>query len=176
MLTNNFINLSKLVMLGHDFSTTTLVKGRTVTGEERYFMPITTSAYPASDNMRSFTPNPASAGWTVGTGNTPATANDYQLETPINSGVSGSATINPINDSTLNRIIKKVSIIITNTGSTNISINEIGFKDSIYSNTAINKSGNNAIFLLYRTVLETPVTLTPGESTSFVIDFYVSAE
>ncbi len=176
MLTNNFINLSKIVMLGNRYDRTCSIKGRNVSGEERYFVPVNSAAYPSTDSMNSFNASPTSSGWSVGTGNTPATVNDYQLESTITSNISGSVTVSPINDTTLNRVIKRVSVIVTNTGGNNISINEIGFKASIYSNTGVNQIGQNSVYLLYREVLSVPVTLTPGESTSFVIDFYVTTE
>jgi len=176
MLTNNFINLSKIVMLCNNYNKTTYIKVRDISGVERYLVPVQSYAYPSSDSMDSFTTNYSAQGWSVGSGTTPPSVNDYQLESTIGSNISGKVSTTPISDESLNRIIKRITVIVTNNGSTNMIIGEIGYKSQLIAGSAIGATGNSSQYLLYREVLESPVTLAPGDSTSFVIDFYVTTE
>ena len=80
----------------------------------------------------------------IGTGTTPASVDDYKLETPISSGYS--ATFSVDNDG--NRVVT-----ITNTGSTPLSISEVGLYESIQS------GGSSLYCLIERTVFDAPFTI-----------------
>ena len=106
----------------------------------------------------------AYAGIWIGSGTTPPTADDYSLEERITSNASGTATISgDYIDSDGNPTLKMV-VTITNTGSDSITISEIGFFQSINAATSVSASGSDAVFMLDRTLLNTPVSIPAGES------------
>lgn len=108
-------------------------------------------------------------GLSVGTGSTPATYEDYRMESIISSGVSIVNT-----DGTLttpsellpgNKYHSKRSFTINNTSVSNITINEVG----IWAPNTMSSSSGPAI-LVYHEVLDTPVTLAPSESMIIAFD------
>ena len=87
----------------------------------------------------------SSSGVTLGSGSTPATVDDYKLESAITKGLSVSITRiyeNPV----------KLVILITNTSDAPITIAEVGWQ-SLFG---------GAYALADRTVLDTPVTIPAG--------------
>lgn len=90
-----------------------------------------------------------------GTGDTAADYEDYQLETPITSGLSvvnssGTLTAPSAFDSVTHKYSSTRTFTINNTSASSITIKELGiFMSSI---------------LVYREVLGTPITIDPGES------------
>lgn len=112
-----------------------------------------------------------------GTGTTPVTYEDYTLESPINSGltiVSNSGTLRQQTqyNSSNNHYSTKRSFTINNSSTSNITISEIGISVCVpYQSTyAISYYG----VLVYREVLDTPITLAPSES--IVVTFEKDAE
>ena len=99
----------------------------------------------------------------IGFGNTPESASDYkladgntsnQLLTIVNYG-KNSAGIGDIINAYLN---------VRNNDGANVTVKEIGF----YTNpTNSGSTGGNNTVLLLRKVLDTPVTIAPGETYSF---------
>lgn len=94
------------------------------------------------------------AGVILGSGSTPATFDDYKLESQITTGLSGT-TVNSA-DEDYNRVS---TITLTNTSGGSITIGEIGIRAFIYTGE---NSSSMSVALIERTVLDTPVTIEPG--------------
>lgn len=100
------------------------------------------------------------SGVRIGNGTTPATPNDYKLESQITSGFSyynqSGASLSADEDG----VSMFATYAITNTSAEPLVISEIGvFASVCQSNTSATTSA-----LLERTVLETPITISPGEA------------
>lgn len=91
----------------------------------------------------------------LGSGTTPATIDDYMLESWITSGLSCVITseLDDDNDTIW-------TITATNTSQSEIVIGEVGIHAKAYYGN--NSVSNTATFLFERTVLETPITIAPG--------------
>lgn len=100
----------------------------------------------------------SNSGVYFGAGTTPAAKTDYKLESIIESGL----TISRVNDAPQldvvgGKYVYSASYVVKNTGTENIVIGEIGYYGRLvgtYSFAA----------LMERTVLDTPLTIRPGES------------
>ena len=106
----------------------------------------------------------SSGGVMVGTGKTPATADDYVLESPVTSGITvnnQSATSYSLDDSGVHL---SATYGIRNTGSDPLEISEIGCFGYLTAIKTGNSTNVTASFLIERTVLETPVVIPPNES------------
>ena len=94
----------------------------------------------------------------LGTGTTAPTADDYLLESPITTNLScDSVSVSRTS------LIKTYTATFTNSGSSDITVTEVGFIVYIlytYSSTTENSDS----FLMDRTVLDTPITIPAGES------------
>jgi len=109
----------------------------------------------------------------IGSGNTPATENDYFLETPITSGCSGNITQDSIYDAETNTVKTRLVITITNNSSSDITINEICKTDIFPTATvkgANTNSGRKGV-MIDRSVLESPVTIPAGTAGVIYYDF-----
>lgn len=112
-----------------------------------------------------------------GTGTTPATTEDYKLESLITSGISLFASDTSQNisfDEELLEITRKVNITATikNTSSEDITITEVGLANNVYTNSGYYRESNTcALMLIYREVLETAVTIPAGGYRSFNFEF-----
>lgn len=112
---------------------------------------------------QSLTLSASGTGISVGTDNTPATEDDYNLHSTITSGLSGTTSSSLGIDSNGNPQIKFV-LTITNTGSSPVTINEIGYKQNVQGNmTPGSTSSYTQSILLDRTVLGSPVIIPAGE-------------
>lgn len=102
----------------------------------------------------------------IGSGNTPATENDYFLETPITSGCTGSTSKQTIYDAETNTVKTRLVVTITNNGSSDVTINEICKTDIFPTANAkgANTNQGNKGVMVDRCVLESPVTIPAGES------------
>lgn len=97
----------------------------------------------------------AQSGIYVGRGRTPATADDFDLEDLITSGLSSSSSSSSVDFiNSENKVIKTKILTLTNKGSSPITIGEIA--------TFFYSSGK--AYMLDRTVLDEPVTINPGEA------------
>lgn len=94
----------------------------------------------------------------LGTGTTAPTADDYCLESPITTNLScDSVSVSRTS------LIKTYTATFTNSGSSDITVTEVGFWICIlYSYSNSDEKSDN--FLMDRTVLDTPVTIPAGES------------
>ncbi len=126
--------------------------------------------YPYGPNERLATNN-NSEGIQVGSGNTPATEDDYRLESIITSGISGSVSHSFGADENDNPYIV-YNVIINNTSSNEITINEIGMVQSVScTNTKGSTSSSFCRCLIDRTVLDEPVIIPTGSSKAIVYKF-----
>ena len=117
-----------------------------------------------SSLTQSFALNAATRGISVGTGSTPASENDWNLENTITSGLTVTvANMTSGVDSDGNPKIT-YQLSVTNTGSGAITISEIGYKQSIYGAKYPGGTAGSRVCLLDRTVLETPLTLAAGDA------------
>lgn len=123
----------------------------------------------------------------IGSGDTPATENDYTMAANIASGyLKTQATIVPQNNKCDGKVLSYgeddngiyVKILITgkNTDSSDMEIKEVGIgKIFICSgNQSGGGSQNNHTCLLYREVLPTPVVVAPGSTYEIIVRFNVS--
>lgn len=94
----------------------------------------------------------------LGTGTTAPTADDYCLESPITTNLScDSVSVSRTS------LIKTYTATFTNSGSSDITVTEVGFWICIfYDYSNADERADN--FLIDRTVLDTPVTIPAGES------------
>jgi hypothetical protein len=94
----------------------------------------------------------------LGTGTTAPTADDYRLESPITTNLScDSVSVSRTS------LIKTYTATFTNSGSSDITVTEVGFMIYIFYNYS-STTENSDHFLMDRTVLETPITIPAGES------------
>lgn len=95
-----------------------------------------------------------------GTGTTPATPDDYNLESIITDGFSCAQ-----GDVSITRNADCMGVVvthgITNTGSEPLSISEVGTLGKVFKGTS---TSNMAVVLLDHTVLEEPIVINPGDS------------
>jgi hypothetical protein len=114
------------------------------------------SKYPALNRVALTTSTKQQGGVAIGSGRTPATLNDYKLESMIlNSSLSASTVVNKTKED--GRVTLTSLITITNGDTSDITIGEVG----AFMNTSIS-SADSACVLLERTVLDTPVTIPAG--------------
>lgn len=178
MVTKNFKNIAKTLFLASgqsistDFNLGNNFPIRSNSGAVFYVHgSFNSSYYPASAQMILSMNAGNSAGVALGSGTTPATENDYALESPITSGITGTLAIIKYADNNAGNIM----CIITVRNSTNaaITIGEIGMYQNIFS-TSDNYSGSSGhVCLLDRTVLDPPIVLAASETK--VIEYKLSA-
>lgn len=100
----------------------------------------------------------------VGRGDTPATEDDYALESIITSGLtaSNSTQTNGIDDG--NPYLEYL-FTLTNTTGSDIVVKEIGYLQFFQTATASGANASNyGSYLIERTVLSTPVTVPANDS------------
>ena len=120
--------------------------------------------------------NNNSMGILLGSGSTAATYDDYALETLITSGLtlvsdSGTLTQQSVFDGDTHHIRSVRSFTVNNSSGSNITIAEIGLSIGAYNASA---SAYGYQTLIYREVLDSPVTLAPSES--MILQFTRDAE
>lgn len=102
------------------------------------------------------------AGIWFGSGQTPATEDDYSLESQITSGLTfNMSKVNDIDEN--NNPFLRFDIMVTNTSSADITIAELGYVQYAQCSTTLRGSNDVRIATLFdRTVLATPVTIEPN--------------
>lgn len=113
-----------------------------------------------------------SGGVVIGSGSTPAQENDYWLSNQITSGFDGYVSDVHQTDNDGNHGIV-LSVIIMNTGSSNLTIGEIGY--SLHVLSSVHEGGDSSYtsmlrnVLIDRTVLDSPITIGAGQAA--IIDY-----
>lgn len=168
MITNNFKAVMALVLQKCSTAYGTLPVKAT-NGTTYYASPnFGTSGFPgtlAQTQSRSNT----TAGIQLGTGTTPATADDYMLQSIITAtSVSCAVTNVPSVDEDGNPYLI-LTLAITNTGSSAVTISEIGYAQSIYAATALaGTSCSGRVCLIDRTVLAEPITIVGNGGQGYI--------
>ncbi len=98
-----------------------------------------------------------------GTGTTPPTRDDYKLESPITDGtLYSSVQTAPVQGFDEDHARLYVTHEVHNTGTEDITVSEVGIFGCA-------RDSSNVIFLLDRTVLDTPITIPAGGQKSVTI-------
>lgn len=139
-----------------------------VSGNDRFLVPNFASQYPHTI-AQAYTTGGTTTGIWFGSGNTPATENDYQLASRITSGLTVTNAVSGGVDASGNPYTTNV-FTIRNTSNSTITIAEIGNVQRFSAATSAGgTSGSNTPFLIDRTVLSSPVVIAAGETA--VIDY-----
>ena len=110
----------------------------------------------------------------VGSGTTPVTDDDYKLDTPITTLTAVSATTSCKTSPTGN-VLSPTSFTVTTTYRNDteapVTVKEIGIMIPVGYKSSGSGTNANALSscLIYREVLETPVTIEPGQLRTFSI-------
>lgn len=156
MVVNNAKSVIKQVLASGD--TEGLLPVTDVGGVTRYVADF--SAFPAVVED-SFTLTAADAGISVGSGSTAPAETDYQLVTPITSGLTGTVTATKNVDGSGNTSIT-FAVTLTNTSGSNITVSEIGYKQEIAASDTLNgTTATDRVFLLDRSTFNT-ITIAPS--------------
>lgn len=134
-----------------------------------------TSAYPSA-KTESFTAVAANAGISLGTDDTPATENDYNLGNTITSGINMAVSKKAATFVDGQPALKYV-LTVTNTGAEAVTVREVGIKQSVQSDTYPGHILSSTILhgvLIDRTVLDAPVTIQPGDAAVIEYSLIVS--
>lgn len=117
-------------------------------------------AYIKFSEMPTATSSSGSCGVLIGSGSTPATREDYKLESQITSGISALNTYSvPVIAVDENGVCTvSTSFALKNTTEEDITIREIG----VYAWVNTSSGSAYAHILLERTVLDQPITIKPG--------------
>lgn len=160
MVTKNFKNLLAMALeAGNNMG---CVKATNVTGTVGYLSG--NFGFPASPTMTLVTDANA-AGISVGTGTTPVTEDDYNLEETLSSvNMVMTATKYGLDEN--NYPYVQYSITITNTSQSDIVVSEVGYKQNVTLKKTIGSTvaSNSQVVLIDRTILDTPVTIAPGDA------------
>ena len=106
----------------------------------------------------------ASSSIRLGTGSTAPTAADYALEQAASVNYLSCAVGAPVYDDSVGTVTRTITVSVQNTGSENVTIREWGIFGTV--RTMASYSSNVATALLYREVLDSPVTLGQYQAAS----------
>ena len=167
---NNFYTILRTQMFGNTYAVGQLVTESTTASGERNILgnlkdnggnsftgmynQTTTNGFGFFKNNNSYGDN----AWTlfgVGSGRTAVSMDDYELASPITSGVSIARV------ATTSTVGITCNVVVNNTGNSDVSVSEIGLYDRIVTNT------NDHTVLVARAVLDNPVVIPAGESKTF---------
>lgn len=175
MITKNFKQLSRMLLIGDGPSTETgnilvgMIKAVDISGAAWY---LTSYSAEGIGDYTGYTSDGGAQGVTFGSGTTQPTENDYKLESPISSGISVTRDVYKTVTSS-DKLSVEIHYSVTNTTGSDITISEIGLKKSIYAASVPNISATpiltntptlGRVFLIDRTLLDNPVTIHPGDT------------
>lgn len=160
MLTQNYYNFLANILETAGGRTSGTYTGLSIIGTNNEFFTntaaFTSSAFPVAVESAP-TLNSTAGGISVGTGNTPPTLYDTNLEETITEGIS--MVLTESNYGVFNGVpYVEYIITVTNISSSPVTIKEIGYKQKHNFNSAIH------YWLVDRTVLENPITIQAGDA------------
>ena len=165
MITRNMKNLTAMLLQ----STSTVFGSlmvRGVNGKPYYAHGAFT--FPAS-RAETYTLTAGAAGVSFGTGSTPATEDDINLEKTITGGITVTLTSRVAGCDAPGNPFLRYTFTVTNTGSAPLTIREVGYKQSIKCATTPGRSNSvDAVCLLDRTVLDAPLEIAPTDAAVLV--------
>ena len=156
MLTKNFYSFVLIKGLKRNIPNSLTTTNGTVRDHSYYYNDTSDWIFNA---MSSFNTRDTDYGVRIGTGTTPATVGDYNLEVPITAGVSfnnSSSTVFNMDDDGCSVYATSG---VTNTGTETLSVSEIGLFAKLYY-----ASGTMCVAMVDRTVLDEPIVINPGET------------
>lgn len=128
------------------------------------FMGSQFEAFPRT-RTASVTLNEYSAGISVGTSSKPVSERDYQLDSPITSGINIVLTSTSViyNDGAP---YLQYDITVTNTSSSTVNLREIGYKQTVNCHRYGGDTASSAAYVVMidRTLIEPAITLGPSEA------------
>ena len=161
MVTKNFLNI--LAMTLESGNQLGCLRCRSVNGNTR-FLTGSFNSFPNSVT-NTFTLNRTAAGISIGTGTAPESEDDYNLEQTITSGVNVVLTGTSYGAESPWFPFVKYDLTITNTGANPLVVTEVGYKQTLRTSKLIGSNlFENTVLLLDRCVLDTPVTIAPGDA------------
>lgn len=168
MLTKNFKALLQTACLSTSYRRKGFIQAKSIEGDDVYLSRSnTTGGWPGSWPISPMIDTTNRQGICFGSGNTPASENDYSLESRITEGLRGVLSLDADNRSLdENGVLQDYMLItLTNTSNEIQTISEIGMTASAYATKSFNYGSDSGyIFLIDRTVLTTPLILAPNES------------
>ena len=164
MITKNFKNFLASILCTRGTYAMGWLPIKTVQNQNKYTASYfgSSSYFPStvSSNVRT---DYTGAGVQLGSGTTPATENDYRIETPIGStNVAVAVTAQNVLDN--DDLCVQYDILVTNNRSSDLTIAEIGYAQTIaVTDSKGSTSPSSSVVLFDRTVLDTPVEIPAGE-------------
>lgn len=161
-LTGSYVPAIPFASYSTDFYKHGAVEHKNYNGDDKFFAPWFASS---SYNFITSAIGNSTAGIAVGSGDTPASEDDYNLESII-TGLSATNTTGGSYDSENNKFIMYSDYTISNNTGEAVVIKEIGrFATAYTSSTKGGTASSNATSVLVdRTVLDEPVTIPDGEA------------
>lgn len=164
MVTRNFLNILAMTLESGNQNKIGCLRCRDVNGYTRFLNGNFSANFPYNP-VQTFTLNATAAGISIGTGSTPASEDDYNLEQTITSGVNVVLTGTSYGAENPWYPFVKYDLTITNTGADPLVVTEVGYKQNSNTTQVIGSTRTmNSVLLLDRCVLDTPVTIAPGDA------------
>ena len=161
MITRNLRNLTAMMLQSSSTAFGSLLV-RGVNGRPYYAHGV--FSFPAS-RAEAFTLNAEAAGVSFGTGSTPATENDINLENTITSGITVTLTGRVVGCDAPGSPYVQYSFMVSNSLEEPLTIREVGYKQSVKCATTPGRNNSvDAVCLLDRTVLDAPLTIAAGDA------------
>ena len=158
MITKNFKQIMKCILQSTPNSTPYGWLPVKNVNNNIYYCSSYFNSYPRSPN-ETFTLSATTVGFSVGSGDTAATEDDYQLENTITSGLTAQVNRVAEFDNTGNPFLR-YDIMLTNNTASDITVREIGYKQNIAcSDTQGGTGTTNRVCLIDRTVLAEDVVI-----------------
>ena len=119
--------------------------------------------YSVSNNV-SINNTSSSTGIRLGSGNTQASEDDYNLDSRITSGLTASSPVVTYGVDENGNPYKVFLFTLTNSTNSDITVAEIGYFQQLYTSSSQGAISSTATIMLDRTVLSTPVTVPANDS------------
>lgn len=162
MITNNFKKMAACLLQSVGNVTYGMFPITGTNGTTYYCGANSNSGWPATVTTN-LSNNYNTAGIVFGTGDTAATANDYRIETPITTGLSGTITYVRSCDNQNGYADIEFTIVLTNTSGEDIVIKEVAYNQTVrIASTSGGGGSTSQVICLDRTVLANPVTVVNG--------------